>query len=109
MGQLFTRSKVSSINRLFMSAEIICILLFLLWVSSYPNHRDFIYSLPLFTEGSPLLHLVDPGDIILTIDGVDCRSKDALALAHWISTKPAKNEQVITLKSVLNDDDHGSI
>jgi len=56
-------------------------------------------------EGSPLLNLVESGDVILTVDGVDCRNKDAVSLANWISTKPRKREQVLTLMGDLKYDD----
>ena len=48
-------------------------------------------------EKSPLLHLVEPGDIILTVDGADVRNKTGLQLAHWISAKPNQGEQTLTL------------
>ena len=44
-----------------------------------------------------LLHLVEPGDIILTVDGADVRNKTGLQLAHWISAKPNQGEQTLTL------------
>ena len=49
-------------------------------------------------DGSPLLHLVEEGDVVVSVDGVDCRGKTADALAHWIGTKPRLPEQVLVLR-----------
>eukprot|EP01082_Thalassiosira_pseudonana_P014855 g13458.t1 g13458 contig8:717626-721848(-) len=62
-------------------------------------------------EDSPLFHLVEKGDIILSIDGLDCSRKDANGIAAWIKTKPKKEEQTLTLmgnalwNATPNDDD----
>ena len=49
---------------------------------------------------SPLLNLVEVGDLITKVDGVDTMGKDALYLAHLISRKPRDEDQVISLLSV---------
>ena len=62
-------------------------------------------------EDSPLFHLVEKGDIILSIDGLDCSRKDANGIAAWIKTKPKMEEQTLTLmgnalwNATPNDDD----
>ncbi len=48
-------------------------------------------------EGSPLWHLAKAGDNILAVDGVDCSTYNADAVAYWISTKPIGREQVLVL------------
>ena len=48
---------------------------------------------------SPLKHLVEPGDIILSVDGVDTKSMDAVAVANWISSKPSLAEQTLLMES----------
>ncbi|KAL7553100.1 hypothetical protein ACHAWF_016352 [Thalassiosira exigua] len=55
-------------------------------------------------ESSPLFRMVAVGDIIMTVDGVNCQDKNAVALAHWISTKPYAPEQVLTLMSSRSAD-----
>ncbi|KAL3812041.1 LOW QUALITY PROTEIN: hypothetical protein ACHAXA_008947 [Cyclostephanos tholiformis] len=57
-------------------------------------------------ESSPLYHLVEPGDIILTIDGIDCRATDAHTLAEWITKKPWVPEHVL---EILGDADARSL
>lgn len=99
MGPTFTRSKVSYILDEMISHNP-CLI-------SAKSHLTFFQLLKLFThfpEGSPLFQLVEPGDIILTVDGVDCSTKDSDALAHWIRTKPAKSEQTLTLLDLKGGD-----
>ena len=50
-------------------------------------------------DESPLKHLVEPGDIILSVDGVDTKSMDAVAVANWISSKPSLAEQTLLVES----------
>lgn len=52
---------------------------------------------PFSKECSPLYHLVEPGDVIRTIDGVDCHAMDAHTLAEWIAMKPWVPEHVLEL------------
>jgi len=59
-----------------------------------PKEGPFIHEIK---KGSPVFLLVEKGDVLLSVDGVDCRSKEVGALAHWISTKPLLGEQVVTL------------
>jgi hypothetical protein len=61
---------------------------------------------PFSKESSPLYHLVEPGDIILTIDGIDCRATDAHTLAEWITKKPWVPEHVL---EILGDADARSL
>lgn len=46
-------------------------------------------------EGSSIENLVMPGDVILSIDGFDCRTKDAQSLAQLLQSKPWVPEQVL--------------
>ena len=48
-------------------------------------------------EGSSIENLVRPGDVILSIDGFDCRTKDAQSLAEWLQSKPWVPQQVLLL------------
>ena len=57
-----------------------------------------IYSIK---DNSPLKHLVEPGDVILSVDGVDTKSLDAVAVSHWISSKPSLAEQTLLMESKL--------
>ncbi len=57
---------------------------------------------PYSNEDSPLHYLVEPGDIILTVDGVDCRAKDAHTLAEWIARKPWVPEHILELREVTD-------
>lgn len=50
-------------------------------------------------DESPLKHLVEPGDVILSVDGVDTKSMDAVAVANWISSKPSLAEQTLLMES----------
>ena len=50
-------------------------------------------------DTSPLKHLVEPGDVILSVDGVDTKSMDAVAVANWISSKPSLAEQTLLMES----------
>ena len=50
-------------------------------------------------ELSPLKHLVEPGDVILSVDGVDTKSMDAVAVANWISSKPSLAERTLLMES----------
>ena len=54
---------------------------------------------------SPLLNLVEVGDLITKVDGVDTVGKDALHLAHLISRKPRDQDQVITLLSMQDQEE----
>ena len=70
------------------------------------NDGPFIFEVK---EGSPLLNLVEKGDIILSVDGVDMDGKEAAAVAKHIATKPKKSEQTLKLKSIQANDDEMSI
>jgi len=54
---------------------------------------------------SPLLNLVEVGDLITKVDGVDTSGKDALYLANLISRKPRDQDQVISLLSMQDQEE----
>jgi hypothetical protein len=58
------------------------------------NDGPFVHDIK---KMSPLNGLVNKGDIILSIDGWNCKNKDGNDVSNWIRTKPNKGEQVLTL------------